>query len=205
MGEHRRKTVVQQDAVEIKTINDPELRAAVAAFNKAFAGRSFSQRHTDLGKMINCPQCGRRHRELDPVAQLSAGHGEQSAQFQDLPSIHVMMKKRRILPHANKKLLQLHERAREIFTRDISPYFHEEGDRLPKRARRQALIQLTRERQARARAHQRQQDVSRRINRGSLTVGTQSHSENPVERHERMQRVDAKLKARKQHAVSQSI
>ncbi len=38
---------------------------AAAAALKEIRNRSFSGRHPDLGRMINCPFCGLRHREHD--------------------------------------------------------------------------------------------------------------------------------------------
>ena len=35
-------------------------------------GRSFSGRHPELGKMINCPHCGRRHRSVETHTQVFA-------------------------------------------------------------------------------------------------------------------------------------
>lgn len=39
------------------------LQIAVEKFHKAFRQRSFSERNPELGKMIKCALCGRRHRE----------------------------------------------------------------------------------------------------------------------------------------------
>jgi hypothetical protein len=154
----------------------PELAAALAKFQEKFAERSYSQRHSDLGKMINCRLCGKRHREADPILKDSTAHGAQPAAIHDNPSATTyakMTKRHRIFEHHSARLLQLVERTRKIFHEDIEPYFAEEGqDRLVKRARRRAVIQLKRERAVRDRACQHQQDVSRRINLGLLPGGS---------------------------------
>lgn len=41
----------------------PELEQAVKGFEEAQHDKSFSQRHPELGKMVNC-FCGRRHSRL---------------------------------------------------------------------------------------------------------------------------------------------
>jgi hypothetical protein len=49
---------------EYKTTLTPEQLADAL---KEVAGRSFSGRHPELGKMLNCKVCGRRHRESEMV------------------------------------------------------------------------------------------------------------------------------------------
>jgi hypothetical protein len=41
----------------------PELQAAIDAATTVIMGRSFSDRHPELGKMVNCRVCGLRHRQ----------------------------------------------------------------------------------------------------------------------------------------------
>lgn len=41
------------------------LKAAVEAATKRMRQRTFSERHTELGKMINCKVCGLRHRQFE--------------------------------------------------------------------------------------------------------------------------------------------
>lgn len=50
---------------EFKT--SPEVIAAADAALGGIADRSFSGRHAELGKMINCKVCNRRHRAVDSV------------------------------------------------------------------------------------------------------------------------------------------
>ena len=159
----------------------PGLAAAIEKFQEKFAEGSYSQRHTDLGKMINCPKCGLRHRQSDPLMNNSAAHGEQKMATLNHPSRAAVTKGKRILAHHSARLLQLVERTRKIFHEDIELYFHEEGQRLVLRARRRALIQLTRERLVESRAYKQMQNTSRRINQGLLPGG--SRFSHPVKNH----------------------
>src|SRR6266566_1295673 len=130
------------DVVNESVVATPELTEAVKKFAEAFAERSFSQRHEDLGKMIDCRLCGRRHREGDSLAKLSRAHGEQKFGDIKIPSRSVAFKKQRIHPHHNSRIRQFANLAEKIYTQDIAPYFHEEGDRLIRRAQRRAAIIL---------------------------------------------------------------
>lgn len=157
------------DAAPVMT---PELAAAIEKFQQKFAQGSYSERHTELGKMINCPKCGLRHRQGDKLMQESTAHGTQDAATLEYPSRAAVTKGKRLLPHHSARLLQLVERTRKIFHEDIEPYFHMEGNRLILRARRKAAIVLARERKVVSNAHRRIQDVSRRINFGLLAGGS---------------------------------
>lgn len=150
-----------------------ELETAVTRFKKAFAERSFSQRHEDLGKMINCRVCGRRHRQADPVALLSRAHGKQA--FRDLPSRSVMFAKKRFNPHHNDKVRQFVRLTREIYMNDIAPYFQpdpEHPDNLICRAQRRAARIMRRQWIAERLARKHMQDHSRRINAGLEIPGS---------------------------------
>lgn len=53
----------QVPEVEAKAFEVSEaLQAAIAEATKAIGARSFSERHPELGKMVNCQVCGTRHR-----------------------------------------------------------------------------------------------------------------------------------------------
>lgn len=58
---------------DVSDVTDPEFKTSpevVAAADAALGDikdRSFSGRHAELGKMINCPVCKRRHRAVDAV------------------------------------------------------------------------------------------------------------------------------------------
>ena len=51
------------DEQELKPMNEAEVEAALAEI----ASRSFSARNPELGKMIKCQYCGRRHREVQQL------------------------------------------------------------------------------------------------------------------------------------------
>jgi hypothetical protein len=140
----------------------PELAEAIKKFNEAFAERSFSQRHEELGKMIDCRLCGCRHREGDPLAKLSRAHGEQK---KEMPASRAaLFHKQRFHPHHNSRIHQFAQLAEKIYTQDIAPYFHDEGDRLIRRAQRRAAIILRKQWIAARVLHKHAQDISRRIN-----------------------------------------
>jgi hypothetical protein len=150
------------------------LAIAAEKFRKAFAERSFSQRHEDLGKMINCRLCGRRHREDDPLAKLSRAHGDQTKNEMP-PSRAALTKKQRIHPHHNPKVHFFAQLAEKIFTEDIKPYFQpdpEHPDNLIRRAQRRAALILRKQWVAARVLRKRMQAVSRRINFGLLPGGS---------------------------------
>lgn len=75
------------------------LAQAVAAFKEDRRNASFSKRNVDLGKMINCPLCGMRHRRHDPILRDSTAHGPQVFGDLKLPSRRVAFAKQRFHPH----------------------------------------------------------------------------------------------------------
>ncbi len=62
MGEVELKVVDEVVKAAAEDLMGPELSAAVAEFAENRRGLSFSGRHPELGKMIKCDGCGRRHR-----------------------------------------------------------------------------------------------------------------------------------------------
>lgn len=169
------KTVVFDEeslSPEVQAV-EPDLAEAAKKFKEAFAERSFSARHEELGKMIDCRLCGRRHRQADPLALASRAHGEQKKEMP--PSRAVIFHKQRFHPHHNDRVRQFARLAEEIFTRDISPYFSpdpEHPDNLIRRAQRRAAL-ILRKRWIAARVIKKHmQDISRRINSGLLRGGS---------------------------------
>ena len=154
----------------------PELAAAVAKFEEQQRLKSFSERHPDLGKMIDCRLCGRRHREGDPLAKESRAHGEQKFGDVEIPSRSVTFKKQRINPHHNDKVRRFVRLTKKIFDEDIAPYFHaetpEEQENLVRRAQRRAAHILRKFSIKPRIARKHTQDVSRRVNRGLLPGGS---------------------------------
>jgi uncharacterized OB-fold protein len=56
-------TILKDEVEEILYPQSPEAIAAAEKATKEIRGRSFSGRHPELGKMIKCAVCGRRHRK----------------------------------------------------------------------------------------------------------------------------------------------
>jgi hypothetical protein len=167
-----------QTAEALKELDDwatpAELEAAAERFRKEFAERSFSGRHEELGKMINCRLCGRRHREGDPLVKDSTAHNNRH--LLDVPSRYVAFKKQRINPHHNDRIRRFGRLTKKIFDEDIAPYFHadtpEEQENLVRRAQRRAARILRRFWITPRLARKHMQDVSRRVNRGLLPGGS---------------------------------
>lgn len=86
----------------------PEGEAAVVPALQAITERSFSGRHPELGKMINCQFCGHRHRENERnCKQVFAKdkNGKDRVAPQTRKGIYgaAMFAKRRIHPHQHPK------------------------------------------------------------------------------------------------------
>lgn len=96
-----------------------EVQKAIEKFRKEFADRSFSQRHPELGRMINCAVCFLRHRSSQVchqrfVKELTPPEGLTGlTKFQLLG--RAAFAKKRIKPHYSKKRLQLVQRTVELY------------------------------------------------------------------------------------------
>jgi len=106
--------------IEIPPENNPELIKSIADFNKSFRERSFSGRHLELGKMISCGVCGRRHRKSEVCEQRFAkvriGHSEEYRQTESVepkPRRGIGPKKR-MNPHFSKRRITLVQRVKEF-------------------------------------------------------------------------------------------
>lgn len=144
------------------------LNAAIENFKNRYAKRSFSGRHPDLGKMIKCRVCSRRHRSSLVCAQ--------NYSVEAKPRHRYVPKAKRYNPHHSQNHLQLIERTREIVMQNVP----RNGSQFPalsqldlmKTSRTTAERQLAEEQEIEAKRIRRQQDVSRRINRGLLPGGS---------------------------------
>jgi hypothetical protein len=134
----------------------PEIAKAIADIREKQKDKSFSERHPELGKMINCPLCDRRHRTSEICLQrfakteegielVARGHGHH---------------KGRINRHWNKRSLELVDLTRRLII------FYPNGDEDVKKARSAAINILRRKWHARSQQIQQQQKLSRKINRG---------------------------------------
>jgi len=114
--------VTQADDVVSEQANaaSEELLKAVESFHQSFKERSFSGRHKELGKMINCGVCGRRHRKSEVCEQRFAkvriGHSEEYRQTTPVnpkPRLGIGPKKR-MNPHFSKRRITLVQRVKEF-------------------------------------------------------------------------------------------
>lgn len=131
-----------------------ELQKSITKVRESLASRSFSGRNPELGKMINCVFCDRRHRSIENCVQrfakdkngkelIAEGHGHG---------------KGRLTPHWNRRSLEL-----VILTRRLIPLYPE--DTPIKKIRSRALNLLRKKWHAASQRIQAQQKLSRRINR----------------------------------------
>lgn len=143
------------------------IQGMLEKFREDYKARPFTARHPELGKMINCPVCQTRHR---------SSLGCKAVYVADVPHTKAGLygaksfKGRRQHPHHNQKNLQLLERTRLLF-----PYYNSYLEPLEamKAARAEAKRDLRGEQKQRSDRVRRQQELSRRINRGLEFPGTQ--------------------------------
>lgn len=134
----------------------PEVEKAIAEFREKQLVKSFSQRHPELGKMIKCQICSRRHRTSEICLQIFA---------KDKNEVELVAQgyghgKGRMTRHWNKRSLELVDLTRQL----ILTYPNDMADF--KKARSRALNILRKRWHERSAKIQRQQKLSRRINRG---------------------------------------
>jgi hypothetical protein len=152
-----------------------ELNAAVAEFLEIARNGSYSQRHPELGKMIACQVCGRRHRSARvclPVYGRVAGteneKGEVTISTKKQALGAAVFKGKRILKHRNAWGLQVLERATLLFREwRADPYqFTTPDDELGKHALSRSLNEKRSERAADRKTRMARTRESRRVNRG---------------------------------------
>ncbi len=134
----------------------PEVEKAIVDFRENQKEKSFSSRHPELGKMVKCQVCSRRHRTFEICLQTFA---------KDKNEIELVAKgyghgKGRRTRHWNKRSLELVDLTRRLIL------FYSNGQDDFKKARSRALNLLRKKWHARSVRIQRQQKLSRRINRG---------------------------------------
>jgi hypothetical protein len=125
-------TVNQNGAYEV--LETPgiseETKQAIAKFQETFKERTFSQRHPELGKMINCHVCGMRHRSAQVCEQkFAVGPVNPKRRYG-------MGSNKRINPHWNRKRLMIVD-----LTRQLLPYYS--GDNAVQKAKSRAINLLT--------------------------------------------------------------
>ena len=83
----------------------PEVEKAILEFREQQKEKSYSERHSELGRMLNCPFCDRRHRSIEACVQRFA---------KDKNGVERIAKGRghgkgRLTRHWNKRSLELVE------------------------------------------------------------------------------------------------
>jgi hypothetical protein len=154
---------------------------AAAKFREEYAAKSFSGRHPELGKMVKCQICLRRHRSIIKCEQVfavgthdPAPEGEKTllivAQTRKGILGAAAFAKKRIRPHINKRGLLLIERTRVLFEKHLRRFSHPQDAMMS--AREEALFQLRVEYAVRRGVLAQQQQRSRQINQGLIPRGT---------------------------------
>jgi hypothetical protein len=173
-------------------ISSPEAQAVADAALKDLRDRSFSERHPELGKMVKCAVCGLRHRkeerkcvqkfkalwiDEDPetlersvVYATVPLHGQRPRNPVKLIFGAAQFKGKRKIKRPNIKERRLVEMTRVLFPAfdGVTP----DAEKQMHMARKLAKFVLKRLYRIKADCRSRQQEVSRRINRGTLRPGT---------------------------------
>jgi hypothetical protein len=153
----------EQEVLESPSISE-ELKQAIAEFRETFKERTFSQRHPELGKMINCYVCGLRHRSAQVCeqrfAKVRVGDTDQTRQTGPVnpKRRYGMGSNKRINPHWNRKRLMVVD-----LTRQLLPYYS--GDNAVQKAKSRAINILTPIWNESDRKYRNMQKESREINR----------------------------------------
>lgn len=175
---------MNDEEIKFPTVSQ-EVQYAVNKALESIEDRSFSGRHPELGKMIKCQVCRLRHRDAIKCTQRftelyieeDLETGVKTTVFAVAPQTRngivgaAQFKGKRLRPHPNRSKLMFIERVREIFPTTVPNDQKEFQDAL-KLARKIVGRQLRKEARLEAKKHRRQQDVSRRINRGLASPGS---------------------------------
>lgn len=115
--------VTQVDNVASEQVNaaSEDVLKAIESFKESFRDRSFSGRNKDLGKMIKCRVCSRRHRSSQVCeyrfARVRINHSReeyrQTEAMNPKPRLGIGPKNR-MLPHFSKRRLLLVQRVKEF-------------------------------------------------------------------------------------------
>ena len=165
-----------------------DVKAAVDKALATIAAKPFSQRHPELGKMIKCQVCGHRHRDsqkciqvfatkwfeedletgvVEPILATAVPQDQKPTKRQIAGA--TAFKAKRLKPRLSPKDLQIVERTRQVFNQlgfneDAPPMIFQTYLKV---ARNVAEFQLKVEHKQKAKKYRRQQDRSRKVNRGS--------------------------------------
>ena len=182
--------------INLLTPEQAKLLAATAKFYQSQRSRPFSERHPELGKMINCVVCDRRHRssvKCEPMYAVGQYDPEKKVLIAPKTRKGIVgaaaFAKKRIRPHRNAITLQVLERANRLFDaavlragKDLPPVIerieYTPPEHMPSwqpdmaRYTRQAFQEIREKREVRRRIKRQQQQVARGINFGLVTPGT---------------------------------
>ena len=156
-----------------------DVKEAVAKALEAIRKKSFAERHPELGKMLNCPVCSRRHRGAICAPKYAQGRVGSMTEGIDLIASQKTARgvmgasrfaKKRFHPHPSKRKLQLVQRTQEMYFLN-EPYFTD-AQACMEESRDMAQRQLKKERNRKERRTQKIQQLSRRINAGLIPGGT---------------------------------
>ncbi len=148
--------MIENESIELEAPK-PTVEGAIASIQALaeIRGRSFSGRHPELGKMIKCAICSRRHRssikceqkfkELHIEEDLETG--EKEIIYATVPKTRngivgaAAFKGKRLKPHPNRRMLQFIELVRELLPNE---YTEEDLAKARKKARRKLSQKLGR-------------------------------------------------------------
>ena len=148
---------------------EPEnnLNEAVQKAQQVLSKRTYSGRNPQLGRMIKCAFCSRRHRETLVVGGQVYICAQQFAKDEDgneRKNLGGPKGKGRRLSHPSKLNLQLVQRTQELYPYN-QPYINDPVSNMQE-SRTQAQRELKKERAQVSKIKRDQQKKSRKINRG---------------------------------------
>lgn len=158
--------------INLLTPEQAELVAQVAWFYRVSRIKSYSERHPELGKMVDCWVCDRRHRssiKCEPQYSVNRWTKEVMIAPKTRKGVNgaAQFKGKRILPHRNQMTQLVTARANALFNAAV-----ERAGQVwqPDFARyvRQALQEIRAKREARRYLKHQQQKTARRINFGLI-------------------------------------
>lgn len=177
------QSLVGMENPEFKSVS-PEAAAAVKKALKGIHDRPFSGRHPELGKMLNCKVCGQRHRssmiclqKFEVLAEdedLETGEktviyataipADGKATPKQVVGAAVFAKKRQ-LRRPNPSDLQIVEITRRIYNQDDFDPDKPEDVAFMQECRLEAVREIRKKRELRAKAYRKMQKASRKKNR----------------------------------------
>ena len=126
---------------------EQKLKEAIDQTLAAIQSRSFSQRHLELGRMIKCQVCNKRHRE--PTCKLIYAMDAEGKPRMVERAGRASFAKKRFHPHPNRRGLQLVQRTQQLFGEN-NPYIPDPQDCM-EYSRTQASRELKKEYRANVR------------------------------------------------------